>query len=365
MVTAFYVVHNVEEWTTSLRGLVIGLAAGGMLVTDAFLGLIALVSLTIVGLPLAFRDPRARLSMVMAVGAILTIACSAVLLGVFPLGQRALQPALHSLAKIAPIYLIVELGPLFLLGLAGAYAVARGRVSSEERGLLVLLVVSLLFAFAVMTPVEPHIALRKGLKLVQIPLTALTGLALLGLASSPRRRPLSAACGIMTAAAVITVMTDTALYLGVVETRDPPPTHVAHAKMEMYRWIAENTPRNAILQLANPGAIFGDFTPMQLESLAERRTFYGNDEMPPMFQVPGPTIEDRKQHIVALFGARKGDAMARALNGFPAMYLFVDRAADGPLDALDELRDAGNLREVKRIGDVGLVHYPGGAEDGR
>ena len=84
------------------------------------------------------RDPRSRRPLLTAAAVTVSVALAAVALGVFPVGGRAVRLGLHPAAKVAPLYLLVELGPLVVLGAVGAAALAYRGEFRAWRPLLVL-----------------------------------------------------------------------------------------------------------------------------------------------------------------------------------------------------------------------------------
>jgi hypothetical protein len=280
-----------------------------------------------------------------------------VLVGVFPVGAHSVRIALHPVAKLAPAYLLIELGPLIVFGTVGIVVALRkgSEAASEGAGpMLALLGLALVLAFVLRVPQEPNIALRKAIKVAQLPLAAFAGVALLSLAASPRR----AAWGVLAAVAIlpglVTLGTDLAQYLDLVKNRRPATTYVSRDEMDMLGWVRDNTPPGAVIQVLNPGRLFGEGTELLVPGLGQRRTFYGNDEMPAMFQVPAGAIQDRKQKLRAMFGATDASELGGVLRECPPLYVYLDERAAGPVDAVRKLEEQGVVRVVHRSGAFSL-----------
>lgn len=335
-------------------GALIGLAFGAMLVTDAFIGAVGLLYFTLTNLPAFVRESSTRLPLLLAAGITLAVLGAAVTLEIFPVGSGTVTLAVHPMLKVAPAYLLIELGPLFVLGLFGAALAFLRSGLRPLRHLVGLLVLALAVGFILNAPVEPNIVIRKSLKVAQLPLVVLAGAAI-SAAWLSRRRVLWATAGaIVLLPGLVTLTTDVLLYHDLIEGRSDATTYVSRDEMEMLAWVRSKIPPEAVLQMGYPDRIFGGETPMMIEGLAERRTYYGNDEMPAMFRVPTAAIATRHTQVVALFKARNGAELAKTLRDFPLIYLYLDEEGAGPTRAVGECVASGLLREVHRSGRFAL-----------
>jgi hypothetical protein len=272
----------------------------------------------------------------------------------------------HPVTKIAPGYLLVELGPLLVLGTVGMILLAVRPELRHSRSLLGLFALALLFGLFLRIPREPNIAIRKAIKVAELPLVVFAGGAVLAVLSSPRRREWTLAGALVVIPGLATLGTDTAQYLDLAASRFPPTTYVSPDELKMLDWIRTNTPAEVVLQTVNPDRLFGQKTDLLIPALAQRRTFFGNDEMPSMFQVPLPRIEQRKEKVRALHVASEPPQMLGVLQGLPPLYLYVDEGSDGPVRALQQLEATGLVREIHRCGRFSLkvMHPAPGASAG-
>jgi hypothetical protein len=336
-----------------LAGCLTGVALGVMLATDAFIGLLTVTYFAAAHAYGFVREAETRRPLLLAAAVTTAAGLAAVALGIFPLGERTVRFALHPAAKLAPVYLLVELGPLFLLGAVGTALVAYRRATRPLWPLLFLLALALLVAFTLQVPVEPNIVIRKSLKVAQLPLLVFVGVALLAAAAWRHRAAWGLAVAAVVLPGLVTLVTDNALYLDLVRDRSPQPTYVSQDELELLGWVRDNTPPDAVLLMAYPDRIFGQGTPLLIEGLGERRTYFGNSELPHTFQVPETLIEQRLGKVRALFAAADGPELLRVLEDLPPLYLYVADDA-GPAAALRQLEVQGVLRHVYRSGRFSL-----------
>lgn len=346
--------HLLPASRRRLAGCLIGLGFGAMLVTDAFIGAVGLLYFTATNVLAFLRDAQRREPLLFAAGLTTLVVAAAITVGIFPLGSRALQLAVHPAAKYAPFYLLVELGPLFACGTIGVVLLVFRGESRAFGTLLILLSLALLLGFILRVPVEPNIALRKAVKVAQLPLVIFAGCAILAIATSSRRIRWGAAGAIIVLPGLVTLGTDILRYVDLTGIRTPPTTYVSRDELEMLNWVRNNTPADAVLQTVNPERFFGNSTDLLIPALAERRTYYGNAEMPKMFQVPLPLIEQRLDKIRALFTATHSSQMLDVLGNSTPIYLYVDEAAVGPTAALQQLEAQGVLHQIHQSGRFSL-----------
>jgi hypothetical protein len=346
-----------------LAGLLVGVAFGAMLVTDAFIGLVGLLYYAALNLRAFLRDPSTRRPVLFAAAVTVAVLAAAVALGIFPVGGRGVRLVLHPMTKVAPVYLLVELGPLLVFGAAGVAVLVYRGATGPFRPLLGLTLLALAIGFTLQVPVEPNIVIRKGLKVAQLPVVVFVGVALLAAWSSPRRVAWAVAAMVVALPGLVTLGTDLLLYLDQVETRSPAATYVSRDEMEMLDWVRVNTPPDAVLLMGYPDRIFGEATPLLIEALGERRTYYGNAELPNTFQVPPELVARRHEQVEALFKATQPSEVAQILRDLPPVYLYLDEGALGPMAAFRQLEAQGILRHVHQSGRFSLkqVVHPGDA----
>ncbi len=332
-------------------GCLIGVGFGAMMVTDTFVGMVGLVCFAVTNLSGFFRDPPARPPLLLAAGVTVLVFVGARALGVFPDGNRALGLGVHPMTKVAPLYLLGELGPLFVFGVVGAGMLLYRGGSGGWLPLVALLGSTLLLGFCLrMAAVEPNIVLRKSLKVLQFPFVALTAVALRAVLSDARRFGWAAV--LVVVPGLVTRGTDTLKYLDLIGPSST--TYVTGEEMEMLDWVRANTPSDAVLLTVNPDRVYGAGTDRLIVALGERRTYYDNDFMPRVYQVPAPLIEERKEHLRRLFAASDAEALSGVLADLPPLYLYVAEQSPGPIAAVRVLEERGALRLVHRSGQFSL-----------
>ena len=331
----------------------VGLGFAAIVVTDTFIGVVGLCYYFVVHVHDFLRDPLWRRPLLVSASITVAVVIAALALGVFPLEGRAMQLGAHATLKIAPLYLLVELGPLIVFGLLGLTLIVYRGETRGWRTLLCLFTLTLTVGFLLrMAAIEPNIVLRKSIKVLQIPLVAFVAVAMLRVVSAPRRSEWYVFSALVVLPGVTTIFTDILQYRGLIGS--PATTYVTSDEFKMLGWIRENTPTDAVIQAVNPERIYGSGTDRLIVALAERRTYYSNDFMPRVYQVPPPMIEQRKALLGQLFAAKSGTELSRALAELPALYLYVDDEASGPLNAIRELELRGELVHLQRSGRFSL-----------
>lgn len=340
-------------------GIAIGLLFGVTLVTDGFIAVVGVAYYASAHLRSLFRHPRYWLPHVASAGVVVAIGAAAVALGIFPAKAHSIRVAVHPALRLAPAYLLIELGPLFLLGMAGIGILACRRRLRPYLPLVALLGAALALGFLLRVDREQNIALRKSLKVAQLPLMAFVGVTATAVIDLRKRLWAVAAVGVIAGGAV-TLATDIARYLNPMDGRSPATTFVSADEMAFIERVRATTPPTAVLQCVDEDRLFGNRTDMVLPALAERRTFYGNDEMPAMFQVSPTEIAARKAVVRSLFASRSGDDMVAALAGREEVYLFTSDETRGPGAVCAELAAQGVMARVCRHGPYSLfVLSPG------
>lgn len=339
---------------STLAAALCGLAAGGALLSDSFLGLVGVTWLMLLLAARWWRGSEGLGSIVCAGGIAAAMLATGFAAGIFPSEGGALQIHLHSLAWLMPGYLPVELGPLFLIGLAGGYLAWTKRLAFT-RPYVLLALVALGFALLVRTPMDADVALRKITKILMIPGMVLTGVAIGFGEWSRRQRSLLA---VVCLAATVTFATD--LYQHVVFTNRPVPDPVVVSgdMLRAYQWVRAHTPRDWSVQRLDevrPHRRFPATSATTLPGLTERRALFGNYELPYLFQVPHVTIEARRLEILRVFDASSAAQVSDAIRALPPHALLVDDQGVGPVKAVKDAVAAGQLTELFRSGSVSVV----------
>lgn len=360
----------VRRWTTGRASVWAGAIAGFCLAcafwTDAFVGLLGCLWYAAVTLYGVIRNRGAgELRGAMACGvAASAIIGSAIGLGALPLRGHLLGLGLHPTTKVAPLYLTIELGPLFLLGAWGVFVAAFQRgTSPRTAGTMILLIaICLAFAFLVRNPQEPNIVLRKSIKVVQIPLVIFAAIAIGWTLDAGRRRRRAVAHATMWVillAGTITLATDLRAYTALSGTHVPPTSYVSSDEMEMLSWIRKSAPADAVVQDVSevrPGRSRMDTWDLTIPALAERRALFANYTQPYIFNVGAGRIDDRRRRLEAVYQAPSSATLRTALEDLPPCWLYVHDDDGSPVAAaVGELRREGYLSEVHRAGAVSLL----------
>jgi hypothetical protein len=336
-----------------------GLLVGGGLLCDSFLGLLMAVWLT---LRCGARAVKSRQHAGPAAAALAVLAAFFALgwwLGMLPSGGGSLTIGLHTVAKLGPAYYVAEAGPLFVLGLLGLHRAWREGSLRRLGPVLLFLAIVTSLSLIVRVPIEPDIALRKGFKLVQVPLTVLVGVCL---ARGYWNRQLRAAIAVVIAAGVTTLVTDLHQYTNVEGGAFPAPTIVGDEEMRVYVWMREQTSPDTIVQLLDvvrPGRGYHATDDWNVVGLGERRTLFANYEQPYLIQVPRAALESRRLKLERVFSAETVGELSAALGALPRHLLIVNETAPGPVEVIRNAIREGRLLEVFRSGRYVVVGMPG------
>jgi hypothetical protein len=265
------------------------------------------------------------------------------------------------MAKIAPLYLVIELGPMFLFGAAGLYLALRNRRTSSYEMLLVLLS-ALFIAFLVMTPLEPNVVIRKGIKVLQIPLVVFASFACAAYLDLPRRHWLRVAGTAAIIAGFSTLCTDVLRYVDLDTDRPPSNTYISEDRMSALEYIRTHTAPDAIVQSSDevrPERSYEGKQNWEVEisipALGERRTLLGNYKKPYENHVPKAEITHRITILERVFTAKDPETLRSSLERLPPHYLLVDWNSPGPTVPLKELISTGYLEEVFQRGEISVL----------
>ncbi len=355
LLLVLYLDRATRRSATPMASVLLGLALGLTAMTDSFIGFIGLCWFASVSLWRFVRDEDGRLHLILPFAAAAVTLGGAVALGMFPLSAGVITLHFHPIAKVAPLYLLVDLGPLFLFGIAGlAVVIAGGRVG--ERGLVLALAPpAILVAFLLVVPLDPNTALRKGIKVLQLPLVVLAADACAVYLMRPRNRQLTAACLAAVALGVVTLGTDVFQYVDLLGKRSQPATYLSVAEMDALDWMRTHTPRNAVFQELHevrPGRTFFDTAGSIISTFGERRTLSGDYKAPELFQVPRSKLEARRRELERLFIAPDTRAARRVLQDLSPDYLYVDERQPGSVAAIRQLQSLGVLKESYRVNGI-------------
>jgi hypothetical protein len=286
-----------------------------------------------------------------------TTVAAVFLIGALPREGGNVAFKLHSMAPIAPIYLIVELGPLALLGGLGLVLVFRRRAQLADQGMwLRLLAISLVTAFLLFVPLASNHVIRKSIKILQIPLVVLTAPALAFVLS---KKPPTAVLLVLTLAGGLTMFTDTRHYL---LPRPDAVSYIAAEQIQAARWIRDCTaPETVVHDIAQPRPAdrFFDTFLSVIASIGERRSPWGDTYHMYLFRAGDTAIAERRAVLDDIAVATDGSTLASLLSQIPVDLLYVDPGRPGPHAAIEQLVATGSLRRVKCIGAVCLFRFAG------
>jgi hypothetical protein len=333
-----------------LAGVILGITVA----TDAFIGVIAVSWYATTKLCQSARDPILFLeAMVPAALAAGIIGCG-IWIGMFPTSGASLKFHIHPIVRLAPFYLIAELGPLAIFGSLGL-CVTLVRDFRECRPILLLLLVSLIYGFCLHVSIDPNTVLRKSMKVAALPLTVLAAVAFNELGSQMTRGWWRTATTVAIMLGLITLFTDFLQYAGLLRGRGQPATYVGRDEMEMLSWVRTETPSNSVFQELDevrPGQRFQDTMFSLIATFGERRTLFGSYHHPYIFWVPKETIARRQTNLIEMFGATEARELRRELTELPLDYLYVDEEKPGPVALVRVLAAQGVLKESKCVNRI-------------
>jgi hypothetical protein len=339
-------------------GVLMGSILGTILITDIFIGIIGLCYFGLSNVFGFFSNREARkFAIVSGVFAGLSI-IFAVWLGILPLGSSGvLTVALHPLTKYLPLYLTAELGPIFLIGAIGIYSSIRYQKNEQMTAMYVLFAVTLVLAFGLLFQLDQDIALRKSIKVLQVPFVVFIGTAAALHMHLLKRWLFRTIAVLIVLPGVVTITTDIAQYTNLLRKRTPPVSYVSPDGMLALDWIRVNTPHDAIVQdlnLVRPGRKYHATDDGRMTGLAERRTLFGNYEHPYIFRVTQTKLDERKSILEKTFKADSPEELESELKQFPPFYLYVDASLPGPHSSIRTLEARGFLKPMYNVAEISV-----------
>jgi hypothetical protein len=354
----FYL-RNITTTRSALgSSLLSGLVLGIIIMTDLFIGMIGLIWFVTANVRPFLRGNEGRAHIVLSSLVSIVVILSAFGLQLFPARGGALRLGIHPMAKFAPIYLLVELGPLFAFGAVGLYlSLRQGRIPFFH-SMLLLLAIALFLCFTVVIPLEPNQVIRKAIKVVQVPLVVFTSVACSVYLDLPSRHWFRLAGVPVILAGFLTLCTDIFQYVDIETERSPATTYISLSKMQALEWIRNHTASDAIVQLLDevrPERGYAGTLDLSIPALGERRTLFGNYKLPYLLHVDKAELNKRKVIIEQVFVSGDPYDLRKNLERLPLHYLLVDASFSGPLDAIRQLKVSGYLEEVFRAGEITVL----------
>ncbi|MET0154335.1 MAG: hypothetical protein ABW298_17230 [Candidatus Binatia bacterium] len=355
---------------TTKAGALIALMLGTVTATDTMLGVMAISWWGVVAVRQWLKSPGSRPSLLACAGVLTGLLAGVIWLGILPTHSGAMEIGLHRMALWAPVYLFIELGPMFLFAVVGLVIGVKNRPFRLDRRFLSCAGVWLLLGFTLIAPSAPNLVIRKSLKILQIPLLAFSAYGLAWCLEQRHRRVFYVAATMAIAPAVLTLGTDVLQYTGVLQNPELPPTYVSGEEMRVLEWIRTGTSHDAVVQSLDevrPGRKFLDSYHSLIASIGERRTLFGDYEKPYTFQVMGAKIQARKAILERLFTATSAEELREVLEAAPLDYLYVDERKPGPTRFVRDLEASGTLRRAHCSGAVCVfrLEHPTSAANSR
>jgi hypothetical protein len=307
------------------------------------------------------REPARRWPAVLTGATIVLVLAAARALEVFPTSRGAVAPGPHPIAKFAPLYLLIDIGPILIFGLIGLLLVAiRSRLRGHEL-LIAMLVLSLAVSFLAIVPLDPNTALRKGLKTVQIPFVVLAAEAAAAYLVARRRWWLSAAGALVVLVGAVSVATDIAQYVDVHGRSAMPATFLSADELDALEWVRRHTPPDAVFQVVSevrPGSRFRDTAGSLVCTFGERRTLSGDYKAPELFQVDRAKIARRRARLEEMFVARDPETVLAVLRDIQPDYLYMDDRRPGPVALVRSLAATGAIKEAYTAHHIHVLEVP-------
>ncbi len=342
-------------WRTSL---VSGLMLGVVAVSDLFVGMIALVWFAVMNGGPFLREKEMRYPIALAALVAAVVISGGFGLQLFPARTGEMILGIHPMTKFGPIYLLVELGPLFVFGAAGVYLCLRRGQNTAFRSVFPLLLVSLVVAFVVIVPVLINLVIRKSIKVVQLPLVVFAAVACDAFLRLPARHWMRLTGAALIFAGFLTLCTDLFQYVDLETVWKPGTVYISQDEMRALEWIRNHTPTDAIVQRLDqvrPGRKAKEDYDINIPAVAERGTLIGNYEYLQVMHIDYRSAENRLAILEGVFAATDPAVLKDNLGRLPSHYILVDGSSPGPLDAIQKLRDSGYLEEVFRSGKMSVL----------
>jgi hypothetical protein len=352
-----------------------GLILGTIAVSDIVVGMNALMWFGAKSLWPFLRDNRIRAHILLAGSVSLAVILGAFALHVFPPGSGVLRLGLHPAAKYGPIYLLLDLGPLFLFGAVGLFLCLRRGLNASLGSMALLLGLALLLAFSLTVDIEPNHMIRKSIKVVELALVVFAAVACSHYLDLRSRHWLRVAGAIAILAGSVTLGTDVFQYVDLKSERRPVTVYISPDKMEVLNWIRTNTPKDAVVQrldevrpgqaLLSTGYLINAEFDNSIPGVAERRTLYGNLKWNRITHVADKPMGERQEILERVFTAFDAATLKAELCRLPRSYLVLDRSAPGPVEPVRQLVASGDLDEVFKAGSLQVLrqtHHPEDAE---
>jgi hypothetical protein len=342
--------------------LISGLLLGLIPLTDMFVGMIGLLWFAGSNMSSFLIREESRRHIISVSLVSLVVLLGGFALQFFPLRTGALHFRVHPMLKIAPAYLLVELGPIFVFGAVGLYQSWRRGRTTFYGSMFLLMLMALVLGFTLVIPFEPNVVIRKAIKVVQVPLVVYAAIGCMSYLEFPLGHWIRLSGVPLILAGFLTLCTDIYQYTDLERERvsGTSTTYISLDKMRALEWIRQHTASDAIVQVLDevrPGRNFTtDYdNDISVSALGERRTFMGNYKLPHTNHVDDNAIERRTTILERVFRSKDPNELKENLNRLPPHYLFVEWDAPGPTVPLGNLMATGYLEEVFHCGKISVL----------
>jgi hypothetical protein len=324
-----------------LRGILLGVLLGSLLLTDTVIFLVAGSAFAI--WYLTQTDIRTRViefCLLSVTGAVIVGLCFSLRIFIVPeYSNRIILSPYGAAIAALPVLLPLCLGPLPVFGLLALKERAWNR-GEQWRLLLILLAVSLFFMLFVTEVLEGNVFLRKGLLTLRLPLIILSA-SYLYMISFSRLRKVSFA---LLALALPTLFTD--IYASSNTDDARYTTYVQADDMAAAVWLRDHTPQHAIVQslIEYPGRFEYSATVI----FGERKAALGFWKLANIRYPNKEGITRRVREIEALFSTTDVEQRADLVRALHIDYIFIgshERARFPGIDARIAA-DTVHFREV-------------------
>lgn len=331
-----YFIINRGQLRHLSAGLGIGLALGVVFGADALLtawALLGLGALALIDLAVSREQFGRRFAAWALMGVVFCVmAAGYYLIGMYAAaGSRSVVLGIHgTFAKIFPAFMLVEFGPLLVLGFIGGVFLLRKNIP----GGLVWLLLTATAIFAVLfvqAQYDDQLGLLKGSRFLFILFAVTTAVFWQDFTARPRSRSAVWLVAGLLAVAAPTWVTD---WLRTSDTTDRQETvYIQPADYEACRWIRSSLPQDAVIQSspAYTNYLLDDqsdpyMTPL-IANFAERPMAIGCWGMPQML----PDIQEKfyrvLEQIWTMFASTDVEVVLTAIDRYDIAYIYY-----GPLE---------------------------------
>ena len=221
----------------------------------------------------------------------------------FKTGVLLLKPYIMIIA-LAPVYFLLEYGPLSILAIVGVVLYLRRRTIPNLTPVFLLGLISVGLIFFVRHFAEPnHVLIRSG-KILQIPLLLFSGVCLNHYLGEKRSSQFLILLSGVLVPGLLTLAADIYSFSDIRNASNT--TYVSQRDYKAARWIRDNTPLEAVVQskpgyrsVLNPGNPFFEYSLISM--FAERRMAIGDSLHAFIYHIGRQRQMERERDIEDMF----------------------------------------------------------------